>query len=242
MESENLNDSNNQSERSRMIAQKIRDGSYYADARSWYAARYLRPITDRSLLIIASIIALFIVATAAIGIYQLLPSSRQITIIIPAENSSRYMHRIQPLAEENTPPQDAIADFLIRQYVTWRETFSPDSLEQEAMKRTLRAVKNSSSKSVYTDYQDILMENISYFRRTGLSRTIDIKSLKFEEMERTSGRVIIIFEATTKQAEETKTSKWETTLQYRMPDINLLAKNPAPIRFFVNYYKARPRT
>lgn len=227
------------------IAEKIRDGSYFTDASSWYAGKYLYPVTERSMMFAFTIATLL----ALIPIASLLNTSIQTNNTIPfpiyVADSTSHFSVIKPLAQSDESAQTAIARYLITDYIKSREEYIYKNVSGEKLKRLLKKIKSSSAKQVLNEYVSYMSENNPYSPLTRykdrINRFIEIKSLSFLDNDQTSGKAKVIFEATESSDDEKKqVSLWEVTLNFRLPDIATIARTGAPLRFLVGYYRAKP--
>jgi type IV secretion system protein VirB8 len=227
------------------IAEKIKDGSYYSDAREWYARHYLFPIGERTLMIIIAAIVTFIFVLSAANIRSLMTENEIIPFPMHVEDSTDYFPYIKPLAERSEGTQEAVARYLVTDYLRTREEYFPADMDGNKLKYKLKKMKSCSSKQVLDEYKNYMNELNPYspVARYGrvTTRSIEIKSFKFIGSDTTSGKALVNFEATT-QVENEKTvnkSLWEATVHFRLPDIETIARTGAPLRFVVKYYNAR---
>jgi type IV secretion system protein VirB8 len=227
------------------IAEKIRDGSYYSDAREWYMRHYLYPIGERTFMIIIAAVMCITFALSASNIKSLMTENEVIPFPINVENSTDYFSFIKPLAQGSEGTQEAVAKYLVTDYLKTREEYFPSDLQGNKLKYKLKKMKSCSSKSVLDEYKNYINELNPYSPiaryGTNTSRSIEIKSFKFIGSDTTSGKAKITFEATTQTDNDTTTNKslWEATVHFRLPDIETIARTGAPLRFVVNYYKAK---
>lgn len=227
------------------IAGKIRDGSYYKDAREWYARHYLFPITERSFLIITTAVLTVMFTISVMNISLISGVSEEIPFPIKIENTTDYFPYIKPIAEQSDDTQSAVARYLISEYIKAREEYSYHDNKQGKLKQVLKHVKSSSAKEVLDEYQNYMSVTNPYspIIRYGdnIERTIEIKSFKFLSGDRNSGKVAVKFEAGEKERgkKDIQKTMWEATVHFRLPDIETIARTGAPLRFLVKYYRVK---
>lgn len=233
------------------IAEKIRNGSYYTDARDWYMRRYLYPISERSFLIIVAIILLTALLLSSTNTSSISVENNERPFIVPVEDSMDHFSLIKPLAKSSESAQEAIAKYFIIDYLRTREEYIPAEMHGKKLQYKIKKIKSSSSKQVQTEYQNYMNYQNPYSPTTRYkdhtSRSIDIRSVHFDKDDPKSGKVRVIFKATTKKRpdgvnntkEEKNDSMWEATIHFRLPDIETIAKTQAPLRFLVKYYRAK---
>ncbi len=226
------------------IVKKIKNGSYFKDAISWYAIKYLYPIAERSMMFvfaIAALLALFPIATLFKNISE---DTSRIPFPIYVNDSTEHFSVIKPLAQGSEEPQEAVARYLISDYVKTREEYIYKNITSENLRKNLKKIKASSSKEVLDEYAASINENnpssplVKYKNIT--NRLIEIKSIEFLDNDKTSGKAKIVFEASEETSAEVKKSLWETTINFRLPDVVAISKTGAPLRLLVGYYKTTP--
>lgn len=230
------------------IAEKIRNGSYFKDANEWYAGKYLYPVTERSLMFLFAVAAIFALLPIALLLYSSVGSSGKLAFPIYVDDSSEHFSIIKPLADDKISPQEAIAKYLITDYVQSREEYIRKNINSEKLKKLFKKIKFSSAKQVANEYVSYMSENNPYSPiaryKDHTDRTIEIKSLSFLDNDQTSGKAKVLFEATetTNAINSGKpvivTSLWEVIVTFRLPDIATIARNGAPLRLVVGYYRA----
>lgn len=227
------------------IAEKIRDGSYFEDAREWYARKYLYPVTERTLLVFLAGITGFLFFISTANLKHIIDSSSEpIPVVISVKDSTNQFSIIKPLANDQDTTQEAVARYLIIDYLKTREEYSPKDSEAESLKRNLRKIKRSSSKSVLNQYKDYMSETNKYspIIRFGnhTTRDIVINNFKFQGDDTSSGKATILFSAETNNHDKQQKSNWNAVIHFRLPDIETIAKTGSPLRFLVKYYHIKP--
>ncbi len=228
------------------IATKIRDGSYFQDAREWYFKHYLYPVNEMTSMIIVASVFAFLCFISVINIKSLISENPKVPFIIKVPNSTDYFSVIKPLAENSQNTQEAIASYLITDYLKTREEYFQEEWNTQKIKYRLKKVKGSSARDILEEYKNYMSETNPYsplvrYRDT-TERTIEIKSINFLSSDTSSGKAKVVFEANTKDkaTKEENKSLWEATVHFRLPDIETIAKTGAPLRFLVKYYKVTP--
>jgi type IV secretory pathway component VirB8 len=206
--------------------------------------KYIYPISERTLMIMITGVVLVIFLLSTSNIKSLITENPLIPFPIKVEDSVDHFSYIKPLAERSESTQEAVARYLIQDYLVTREEYLPADIQSNKLKYKLKKIKSSSSKQVLEEYKNYMNELNPYspIVRYGdnTTRTITIKSFKFLGNDTASGKAVVTFEAETqKDNEEAKNkSLWEATVLFRLPDIETIARTGAPLRFLVKYYKA----
>jgi type IV secretory pathway component VirB8 len=226
------------------ITKKMKDGSYFEDAKDWYFQKYVFPITERAMVFFAAGFVLIMACIIAINIRLLISVPERIPFVVYTPNSLDNFSLIQSLATKNTTPQEAVAHYLLTDYLRSREEFIPSQMDNKNFPYLVKKIKSSSSKAVLNEFKGYMsnMNPYSPFVRyhDGVTRTIVIKKLDFLTSDLTTGKAVIQFEAieTSKDKKDNR-SMWEAVIHYRLPDIENIARTQAPLRFLVRYYKAK---
>ena len=229
------------------IAKKIEDGSYYHEARQWYMRKYIYPISERSFLIILTIILFSTFTASVINTSSLSSSDKELPLPIEVENTTDYYSVIKPLASSNEGAQDAIAKYFIIDYIRTREEYFPEKMQGKDLQYQLKKIKSSSAKKVLNEYQ-AYMNNANPYSpiaryRNHTTRNIEITSFKFANNDPSSGKATAGFMATTGKKDDPSVKEnktlWEATIHFRLSDVETIAYNEAPLRFLVKYYRAK---
>lgn len=229
------------------ISEKIRDGSYYEEAKQWYFRKYLSPITDRSyVLVIACLIGIAFLISAY-NTWQLkksMDAKRDYPFIVNAENSTDDFSHIKSLGDDSETAQQAIAKYLVIDYIRTREEYTKDMLG-EKYKRILKKIKRTSTASVLSEYKNYMNDLNPYSPLIRYSdhseRKIEIKSFSFLDNDITSGKADVIFDAIViNDNGKTETSQWEATVHFRLPNVENISETGSTIRFIIKYYRAKP--
>lgn len=226
------------------IAKKVRDQSYFEDARIWYFEKYVLPISERSFTILLAIFCIAMATMVGLNIRFMISVPQRIPFILYVENSLTQFSYLQPLGNKKTPPQEAIARFLITDYIRSREEFIPRKMDSTHYPHLLKRIKSSSSKTVLNEFKHYMsnMNPYSPFIRyhDNITREINIKHFQLLSNDLTTGKAVVQFEATEKTpGKEDSRSTWEVLIHYRLPDIENVARTQAPLRFLVKYYKVK---
>lgn len=225
------------------INKKVKNGSYYQDAYKWYENRYISPYGERVWVFIATTISLLSFIFLFITITNIWNNTEEVPIIIETENSTDYLSIIKPLADKENNTQEAVTSYLLSYYVKLRENYDPTKINSSELKLDARKVRSVSAKNVLNEYLSYMNKNNPYspLRRFGrtTSRNVEITKINFINNSPESGKANVEFKAITRTGNnKPKTELWQSEIQYRIPDVKLVAHSGAPLRFVVRYYRA----
>ncbi len=130
------------------IAESIRSGSYFVQAKDWFQAVYIGPISERSFFLIIAVLSLLIGIFSVMSVMRLLPITKREAMLVPAVE--RYDERQMTLVRLAQPHEEtnlAVSRFFLTEYVTRRESYTPSQFAQNA-----RFVRGQSDEETYNAY------------------------------------------------------------------------------------------
>jgi type IV secretory pathway component VirB8 len=224
---------------SRTIAQNVKTGQYFKDARNWYTNKYIGPITERSVLVVM-MVAASVAASVIIYIFSAsFPIRREVPFVIKVQDSLDYYSVIRALGGESIPPQKALAEYLVEDYVTNRESYSSNKLEKQALR-----VRAASSRQVYKKYDaEISINNpespVLIYQR--MKRRIEIVSIALQGTENEYTSAVVTFKATIDdpRVKEKTVTTHEALINFTLADIQRIIKEKVPLDFIVTNYSVR---
>lgn len=227
------------------IARKIKDGSYFSDAKNWYLDKYVSPISQRSFLILLLVVCIYMGLNIYINLHILLNLNDERHFTTYANDTAENVSILRPLGSDETEPQIAVVRYLLKDYLITREQFIPSKMDDTHYALILKKVKSASAKSVLDEYKNYMNKLNPYSPftryRDGTTRNVNIINLKFLTDNLTNGKAVIRFEAVETGPDLSKpvSSYWEALIHFRIPDIETIARTKAPLRFLVKYYHVR---
>lgn len=233
----------------RQVTQRMEDGSYYIDAIDWYASRYLFPVTERSLMLIIAIVSVSAFIMSILNITKLSTDIDKPPIVNFVDYESPHSFSfIRPLVKDSESPQEAVAKYLIKDYVVSREQYiAKEMLRQTHMNKLTKKIKGTSSKDILEQFQFYMSKSNPYspFLRyqDHTDRLITINSIEFLTNKKELGKANVYFTATkkTRGKKNVMENQWVATLHFRLPSVEIISKTGAPLRFSIEYYKVSSR-
>ena len=130
------------------IAESIRSGKYFGDARGWYEAVYIGPISERSFFLIIAVLAVFVAVFGVVSVKRLMPITKhQAILIYGGERAEEVQASLVELAPKRIPMNPAIAQFFVATYVQLRESY-----DSRAFTANARFIRGQSDKAAYAAY------------------------------------------------------------------------------------------
>lgn len=181
------------------IRDAVESGDFFKEAFEWYFARYVRPLCDRTILIICAIIAIFVLNSLYTMFKNTFPLVVSKPIFTSGHDQSLYFPKItklRPKAGEKgydadlKTVDDSVIKYLISNYIKDREGYDFSKGEIEEVNNKINRIKNLSSDQEFGKFYGFMGEEnpespINYFGRK-IKKIITIDSVKFTRIERRS--------------------------------------------------------
>ena len=168
----NLNDPAN-------MREAIENGQYFNQAHQWYKEQFVRPISQRSWMMLTAGSAVFIALAALSSISSLMPLTNRPAI--PASQTRIWDHVIsgERLRKDGMSRDAAVLRFFVEEYVKRRESYSGNRYDDY-----LRFVKVHSTEENYEAYASVYgVQNPRSLRNVLKSsgrRAIEIEKIKLK--------------------------------------------------------------
>lgn len=226
------------------IAEMVRGGDYYAQAREWYADIHYGPMIQRSLILIVTALATAGFLVALLALSDVLPLTRQVVFPVRAGDITNDVVTLRHLSRPGDPVNPAMMKFLLSTYVRQRESYNADRLAAN-----INGVKSFSAADVFAEYRNYMSpENpvspISQYERHSI-RDVDIRLVRVlpravdAPQAEDVLRAEIVFDAAVRNAQEVKTVRKRANIAFRYGDltVNQQSGEVGAMRFQVTEYK-----
>ena len=130
------------------IAEKIKNGAYFSEALEWYDAVYHAPIVAKAYSVVVTMVAAVTIWFAITGVSALFPLKQDVSFVMTVPDLDGQRTRMLPMAEGTAHTDQILLEFLLRDYVRWRETYEISSMGAAA-----RRIRAQSSPEVYDSYR-----------------------------------------------------------------------------------------
>lgn len=224
------------------ITAKIKDKSYYQDAKEWYCSRYLFPVVERTYAFFLCLLCLCTTAIMILNVYILFPFSAKVPFVIEVNNITDYYTTLTPLTKNDERPEEAIAYYLINHFIHTWEDYNFQGNNADKIKANIQKLKKMAVKDVVDIYQPYL-DNTLIKYGSSKTRTINVTSFQILQATENSTAARILFTATVRDTRITppllEKTQWEATVEYYLPAASLLAKATGQLHFSVISYRSR---
>lgn len=180
-------------EYSEFIKASVKDKSYFKDALTWYFFHYVNPFCERTVLVFAGILALFVLFCLSKMIDSAFPLVEEVPVIIRSQDQSLYFPNLVPLKPnkdiEVETVDESVVKYLLSVYITDREGYDYSKAKISDINKKFNRLKNNSSDKEYRNFQLFMSKDnpnspIHHFGKN-VVKNIKIESVKFlrEEAE-----------------------------------------------------------
>src|SRR5687768_10446749 len=106
------------------IAEKVRTGEYFREARGMYDVTVNDPMSERYLYVCITALAMMILVVSVYAAQQLYPLSRSVPFIFNTHDIVNDLPRMKSLVSvKGEDAGEALLRFLVKNYVTMRESY-----------------------------------------------------------------------------------------------------------------------
>ncbi|MBU6339326.1 MAG: hypothetical protein KGQ36_05105 [Rickettsiales bacterium] len=179
---------NRDSEYHDFVKKSVEDGSYFEDSLDWYCLRYVSPLCERTILIIAAVISIVVLFYIYSLVKMMFPLVQTFPITIKAKDQSLYFPHLLPLElqdeyKNSITVDEAIAKYLLSVYIKDREGYDYSKEEISDVNIKFNRLKNTSSAAEYKKFQlymsDSNPKSPIYNFGKNVVRKIEINSVSF---------------------------------------------------------------
>jgi type IV secretion system protein VirB8 len=218
------------------LQEYIKSGEYFTDAKEWYKYKYIHPFSQRSFILILSVVICALFIGVIININSLFPSVIQVKYSITADTSANKSAQITRANQIENNPLASIIDVLIRNYVLKRESYNYDNLKKQFV-----YIKNNSTRIVFRrfyNYMNIDNPSSPIMRyQKSAKRKVNIISAQYPSPT----KALIEFNSIAENAanEVIETSIWQATIDFEVDDINTNLPSGARFNFTIIDYQLK---
>lgn len=221
------------------IAEKVRTGEYFREARSMYDVTVNDPMSERYIYVLITTIAMCILLVAIYAAQQLYPLERSVPFIFNTHDIVDDLPRMKSLvAQKGESASEALLRFLAKNYVTMRESYDIGTFD-----RNTSGIKQQSSPEVFAEYQSYINPNnpespiVLYQRHS--RRTVTILATK--RLADQDYGMEVYYDVTVENRTEVKKSRWQADIAFSYSGVELDDKSGKvkPINFVVTKYRSK---
>ena len=218
------------------IAEKVRTGEYFREARGMYDTAIHDPMAERYMYVFITSVAVCVLLIALIAVQGLYPLQSAVPLIYITHDFYEDIPHVKSVQTyKNEDPGEALLRFLVKNYVIVREEYDIATFD-----RDVNSVKSQSSDDVYKEFQQFIDPHnpespITTYQRHSKRRISVLKTRRLPDgME-------VIFQADVDSRTEVKRSHWRANLSFQYSGVELDEKTDkvTPMSFVVTEYKSK---
>lgn len=218
------------------IAEKVRTGEYFREARKMYDLTIHDPMAERYMYVFITAIALLILLVALGAAQGLYPLKSEVPLIFDTHDPVEDIPHIRGLLfSKSDDPSEALLRFFVKHHVEVREEYNIATFD-----RNVNSVKSESTEEVFREYQaQIDPRNpdspITVYQRHS-KRKINIISAR-----RLSESMEVLFEAVVESRVDVKKTYWRANIAFKYSGVELDEKTGKvkPVIFIVTKYHSK---
>lgn len=111
------------------VAEQIRSGKYFDEARGWYQALYIGPISERTFFLMVAGLAGLIALVGFIAFLMFMPITQRPGLLVRTADPDRLVMEIERIRPRAQPLERAMERFMLQTYVERRESYIPQDYE-----------------------------------------------------------------------------------------------------------------
>lgn len=170
------------------VKKSVEEGSYFEDSFNWYCLRYVGPLCERTILIIAALISIVVLFYIYGLVRMMFPLVQTFPITIKAKDQSLYFPHLVSLElkDENKNSitvDEAIAKYLLSVYIKDRESYDYSKGEIAEVNAKFNRLKNTSSSAEYKKFQLFMSDSNRnspiYSFGKNIMRKVEVNSITF---------------------------------------------------------------
>lgn len=214
----------------------VNSGEYFTEARKWYNAKYLHPLSYRSMALCAATLFVLLAAVMAMNLKSLFPLVRMLQYSITVDGKGDQSAVVMKANQVANNPLHSILEIMLSDYVKTREEYDYNSLAVQ-----MEYVKNTSTRLVFKRFYNYLsIDNpdspVLRYQKDA-KRTVAINSIKF--VDDSSADVTFTSEARDGTNQLFENMVWVASVNFDSDGIKLHAPNDTPFNFVVMEYKLK---
>ena len=223
----------------REVAEKVRTGEYFREARNIYDLMVHDAMAERYMYMLVTAVGVVIFLVAVVASRALYPLQTSVPFAFSADNLVEELPRITSLLSyKGEDPSEALLNFMVKNYVSFREGYDIDTFD-----RNSNGIKSQSSPEVFDVYQrQVDTANpespLALYQRHS-KRKITILSTK--RLYDQDFGMEVTFEAAVESKTDIKKTLWQANIAFNYSGVALDQKTEKvkPVTFTVTDYRVK---
>ncbi len=216
------------------LKQLIESGEYFEEAKRWYKTSYIHPFSQRSFLLIISVISLVVFLSILVNIYNLFPMKREVQYIINSADLTDKAVKIYKATYDDRDVQLSITNVLVNKYIIAREKYNYQDL-----KKQFTYVKNNSTRVIFQRFLSFMnidnAESLILKYQKNINREVTIVSSSYPDQNNAIVNIHTIAKDVTGKKYEDKL--WQIKLQFDIDKVDIDVASGKKFNFTVTNYE-----
>jgi type IV secretion system protein VirB8 len=216
------------------LKQLIESGEYFEEAKRWYKTSYIHPFSQRSFLLIISVISLVVFFSILVNIYNLFPMKREVQYIINSADLTDKSVKIYKATYDERDVQLSITNILVNKYIIAREKYNYQDL-----KKQFTYVKNNSTRVVFQRFLSFMnidnSESLILKYQKNVNRDVTIVASSYPDQNSAIVTIHTVAKDITGKKYEDKL--WQIKLQFDIDQVDIDVASGQKFNFTVTNYE-----
>lgn len=218
------------------IAQKVRSGEYFREARAMYDVGVNDFLSERYFYLGVSCLAILVFLVALYAANGLFPLSRYVPFPYVINDPIEDVPRISALRAPGETASEAVLKFLASNYVVLREQYAIQTME-----RNISGLRSQSSEAVFAQYKNFIDTNNqdSPARLYERHSVRNIAVISVVPVEGANDKIEVVFDATVSGQVQTKPTRHKAHITFNYSGVEFDEKTDKikPLAFSVTAYQ-----
>jgi type IV secretion system protein VirB8 len=216
------------------LKQLIESGEYFEEAKRWYKTSYIHPFSQRSFLLIISVISLVVFFSILVNIYNLFPMKREVQYIINSADLTDKSVKIYKATYDERDVQLSITNILVNKYIIAREKYNYQDL-----KKQFTYVKNNSTRVIFQRFLSFMNidnpESLILKYQKNVNRDVTIVASSYPDQNNAIVTIHTVAKDITGKKYEDKL--WQIKLQFDIDQVDIDVASGQKFNFTVTNYE-----
>ena len=211
------------------IANSIKSGQYFIDARKWYFMEYVYPTIERSFFLLIASCLLFCVMALGIFCQTITSEDLRGSYIINLPDTIKqvvHLHTLDPKIK----PEQSLNEYMLSYYVMTRESYDFDNIDHQ-----LVALSNVSTTDAFVNFRDyISINNVNspqFLYQKDHTRTITVQNVK--TIDNNHAAVYFTAVVTSQVDNSSESTRWVANISFATSSLEYLLEIRSPRLDFV---------
>lgn len=216
------------------LKQLIESGEYFDEAKRWYQTSYIHPFSQRSFLLIITVISVVMFFSIVVNIYNLFPMKREVQYIINSADLTDKSVKIYKATYDDRDVQLSITNVLVNKYIIAREKYTYQDLKTQ-----FTYVKNNSTRVIFQRFLSFMNidnpESLILKYQKNVNREVTIVSSSYPDQNNAIVTMHSVAKDITGKTYEDKL--WQIKLQFDIDKVDIDVSSGQKFNFTVTNYE-----